>query len=55
MKNKSPSKLLDQQAADEKVKIVIRLRPILNDEDPAEFVELEDVSLLSFRITPSKS
>lgn len=43
MKNKSPSKQLEQQSADEKVKIVIRLRPILNDEDATKFVELEDV------------
>jgi hypothetical protein len=38
MKNKSPTKFEPQQTADEKVKIVIRLRPILNDEDPTEFV-----------------
>lgn len=44
MKNKSPSKQLEQQSADDKVKIVIRLRPILNDEDSVEFVELEDVA-----------
>jgi hypothetical protein len=36
MKSKSPSKL--EQDPDEKVKIVIRMRPILNDEDPTKFV-----------------
>lgn len=51
MKSKSPSR--QEQDPDEKVKIVIRLRPVLNDEDPLKFVELEDVPLSSPRTTPS--
>jgi hypothetical protein len=43
MKARTPSKAAHSQSNDEKLKIVIRIRPVLNEEDPAMFVSLEDV------------
>lgn len=43
MKSKSPSKVTPCYFNEDKLRIIIRLRPILNDEDSNEFVELEDV------------
>lgn len=40
MKSKSPSKVTPCYLNEDKLKIIIRMRPILNDEDKSEFVEL---------------
>ena len=54
MKSRSPSKLTQAQNND-KLKIIIRIRPILNEEDPNMFVNLEGVLMLSLRTRPWKS
>lgn len=43
MKNKSPSKVTPCYLNEDKLKIIIRMRPILNEEDHTTFVDLEDV------------
>ena len=50
---KSPLKdpLKDTQYSDDKVKIIIRLRPVLGDEDQEKFVNLEDVFRVLFSCT----
>jgi hypothetical protein len=40
MKNRSPSKITPYGKDEEKLKIIIRIRPILNEEDPNMFVNL---------------
>lgn len=34
---------MSNSISEDKLKIIIRIRPILNEEDPSEFVKLEDV------------
>ena len=55
MKSRSPSKISQCYLPEDKLKIIIRIRPILNEEDPDEFVKLEDVSMNKCRIIPFKS
>jgi hypothetical protein len=43
MKSRSPSKGIQSPNNEDKLKIIIRIRPILNEEDPNMFVSLEDV------------
>ena len=40
MKSRSPSKISQCYLPEDKLKIIIRIRPILNEEDPDEFVKL---------------
>ena len=40
---------------EDKLKIIIRIRPVLNEEDPSMFVHLEDVQLASIRMIHFKS
>ena len=40
------------RSRDEKLKIVIRIRPVLNGEDPAQFVSLEGVATITLRTKP---
>lgn len=46
MKSRSPSKTAQTPNNEDKLKIIIRIRPILNEEDPNMFVNLEDVPIL---------
>lgn len=55
MKSRSPSKPTQAAHNDEKLKIIIRIRPILNEEDPSMFVNLEGVRISAFRTTLFKS
>ena len=50
MKSRSPSKISQCYLPEDKLKIIIRIRPILNEEDDDEFVKLEDVNHNLFRI-----
>ena len=54
MKSRSPSKAPGSKD-EEKLKIIIRIRPTLNEEDPQNFVNLEGVPLWLFRTTPWRS
>ena len=40
MKNRSPCKTSQNVTNEDKLKIIIRIRPILNEEDPSMFVNL---------------
>lgn len=55
MKTRSPSKVVQSPNNEDKLKIIIRIRPILNEEDPNMFVHLEDVVLIVFRMIHFKS
>lgn len=50
MKSRSPTKNNPCYLNEDKLKIIIRMRPILNEEDSDEFVELEDVMIIIVRI-----
>lgn len=54
MKSRSPTKNSPCYLNEDKLKIIIRMRPILNEEDSDEFVELEDVMMIIVRITLCK-
>ena len=54
MKSRSPSKAPGAAKDEEKLKIIIRIRPTLNEEDPNNFVNLEGVLHLLLRTTRSK-
>lgn len=55
MKTRSPCKVSGTPKDDEKLKIIIRIRPTLNEEDPQNFVNLEDVPPTISRMILSKS
>jgi hypothetical protein len=55
MKPRSPNKSSPCYMSEDKLKIIIRMRPILNEEDSDEFVELEDVPAWGYRTTRFKS
>lgn len=40
MKSKSPAKISPCYLNEDKLRIIIRMRPILNEEDENEFIEL---------------
>lgn len=55
MKSRSPSKIAQTPNNEDKLKIIIRIRPILNEEDPNMFVNLEAVPIPLCRMIHSKS
>lgn len=56
MKARTPTKLAPAAVgSEEKLKIIIRIRPVLNEEDPSMFVSLEDVLPIPYRTIRWKS
>ena len=49
MKSRSPSKVTPCYLNEDKLKIIIRMRPILNEEDDSTFVDLEDDNTLHIK------